>query len=294
MSPIATVVIPTFDHGPLLAYALKSAQRQSLRDIEILVIGDGAPDLIRKLVTTVQNQDSRVIFFDNPKGAGRGEAYRHQALQSAKGYIVCYLSDDDLWLPNHVELMANCLKNCDLAASYGAYLAPLAPVTEASFLLYDITHPYFVNYLQKKTNSLLPLSCVAHRMSTYFKLPEGWSPAPKKIPSDLFMWRKFLAHENIRTGMVFEPTCLHFASAQRSGIALEDRYAELRKMWRNIATRPGAAAVQRQLRDTLLQLMAHYSVKSKPAMISRARAQRHLRKPALLRRSLMKPFSEKS
>jgi hypothetical protein len=38
----ATVVIPTHDHRALLQRSLASAQQQSLPDIELFVIGDGA------------------------------------------------------------------------------------------------------------------------------------------------------------------------------------------------------------------------------------------------------------
>ncbi len=46
----ASVLIPTHDHGPLLQRALASAQRQSVEDIEILVVGDGVPDVTRDIV----------------------------------------------------------------------------------------------------------------------------------------------------------------------------------------------------------------------------------------------------
>ena len=99
MSVKATVVIPTFDHGPLLEYSLASALRQTVPDIEVFIIGDGVPDVTRQIVARAVRQDPRVRFFDNPKGARRGEAHRHRALAEAKGSIVCYLSDDDLGRP---------------------------------------------------------------------------------------------------------------------------------------------------------------------------------------------------
>lgn len=43
----ATVVIPTQDHGPTLRYAVQGALAQTVEDLEILVVGDGAPDVTR-------------------------------------------------------------------------------------------------------------------------------------------------------------------------------------------------------------------------------------------------------
>ena len=66
--------------------------------------------------------DPRVRWFDNPKGPRHGELHRHAALQEARGEIVCYLCDDDLWLPDHVERMRALLD--------GARLRVHAPVLD--------------------------------------------------------------------------------------------------------------------------------------------------------------------
>ena len=92
---LATVLIPTYNHGSLLRYSVASALRQTVRDLEIFIVGDGVPDATREIVAELQH-DPRVRFFDNPKGPRHGELHRHAALRQASGEIVCYLSDDDL------------------------------------------------------------------------------------------------------------------------------------------------------------------------------------------------------
>jgi glycosyltransferase involved in cell wall biosynthesis len=271
MSPIATVVIPTFDHGPLLTFAIRSVQYQTVRNIEILVIGNGVTDVTRKLVTTMQNQDDRIVFFDNHAGSGNGEDHRHEALLTAQGYIVCYLADDDLWLPNHIELMANRLRRCEFAASYSAYLPPVNPIANARFLLYDLTEPSFVEYFANHYN-LLPLSCAGHRLETYLDLEQGWAPPPRRVSSELYMWRKFLTRDGISLGMIYEPTVLHFPAQQRDGSEVEDRFAELRKMWQHISEPSGAYGVQTELRDLLIKLLSHYAAGAGPRFIDRADA----------------------
>lgn len=86
---VATVVIPTFNHGPTLLYSVASALEQTVQDIEVFIIGDGVPDVTREIVGNFIGQDKRVRFFDNPKGPRHGEIYRHQALAEASGEIVC-------------------------------------------------------------------------------------------------------------------------------------------------------------------------------------------------------------
>src|SRR6185437_15846190 len=99
VSTAATVLIPTHDHGRTLLRSVPSALAQTVSELEVFVVGDGVPDETRELMTELAAADNRVRFFDNPKGERHGEAHRHAALQEARGEIVCYLSDDDVWLP---------------------------------------------------------------------------------------------------------------------------------------------------------------------------------------------------
>ena len=72
----ATVLIPTFDHGPMLRYSIPSALEQTIRNIEVFVVGDGVPDVTREIVGQFVRKDERVRFFDNPKGPHR-EFWQH-------------------------------------------------------------------------------------------------------------------------------------------------------------------------------------------------------------------------
>ena len=107
--PVATVVLPTHDHGPLLRLSLGTVQEQTVEDIEIFVIGDGVPDETRELVAEIARGDPRIRFFDNPKGPRNGEIHRAAALAGARGEIVCYQSDDDLWCPDQVAELRDLL-----------------------------------------------------------------------------------------------------------------------------------------------------------------------------------------
>ena len=91
---------PTHDHGRLLFSAARCALDQTVADLELFIVGDGVPDVTREVVAELD--DERVRFFDNPKAPSRGEVLRRAALAEAGGEIVCYLADDDLWMPHHV------------------------------------------------------------------------------------------------------------------------------------------------------------------------------------------------
>ena len=89
----ATVLVPTTKgRGVLLPYSIGSIQQQTIKEIEIFIIGDGVDEATREVIVDLMKVDNRIKFFDNPKGTRRGETYRHKALmEAAKGEIVCYL-----------------------------------------------------------------------------------------------------------------------------------------------------------------------------------------------------------
>src|SRR5439155_22429155 len=117
-------VVPTHDHGPMLRYSLRSVQEQTVGDLEIFVVGDGVPDVTRKLVAALARDDPRIRFFDNPKGPRHGELHRHEALQEARGEIVCYQADDDLWRPDHVAQLQALLSGSDFAHTVALQVEP--------------------------------------------------------------------------------------------------------------------------------------------------------------------------
>ena len=218
----ATVLVPTHDHGPTLLRSVKSALAQTVTDLEVLVVGDGVPDETRKVMAEL-TADPRVRFFDNPKGPRHGELHRHAALQEARGEIVCYLADDDLWLPGHVEEMRRLLAKADFA-----HALPFWIDENGGFhhLRVDLAQPYWRKLLLGGENRI-PLSCGAHTLEAYRRLPAGWRTTPDGTPTDLYMWQQILAAPDIRAVSGTRATVLQFPSLARRIWSEERRLAEL-------------------------------------------------------------------
>lgn len=224
MAPRATVLIPTHDHGLTLRYAVASALAQTVADLEVFVVGDGAPEETRALVTELEKDDDRVRYFDNPKGPRHGEIHRHAALSEASGAIVCYLSDDDLWLPEHVERLSGSLRDADFAHAMTAMIHPDGTVGCSSGNLADVRYR---RRLLSGSSNFVPLSAAAHTLAFYRRLPEGWRTTPSGIWTDLFMWQQILSQPECRAVSVPCPTVAHFPSHQRDGWAIDRRLEEL-------------------------------------------------------------------
>jgi GalNAc5-diNAcBac-PP-undecaprenol beta-1,3-glucosyltransferase len=219
----ATVLVPTHDHGPTLLRSVRSALAQTDVELEVFVVGDGVPDVTRELAAELMGEDDRVRFFDNEKGPRHGELHRHAALAEAAGEIVCYLSDDDLWLPGHVTAMRALLAEHDFA---NALPLRVEPDGSLAAWIVDLSLSSYRELLLSGENRI-PLSCAAHTLEHYRRLPHGWRTAPAGIPSDLYMFQQILAVPDVRAASGANATVLHFASSRRVGNTPEERVAEL-------------------------------------------------------------------
>ncbi|MGH2764536.1 MAG: glycosyltransferase [Actinomycetota bacterium] len=219
----ATVVVPTFDHGPTLERSVPSALAQTVEDIEVFVVGDGVLDATREIVARLSAVDDRVRFFDNPKGPGNGEIHRHAALREASGRVVAYLSDDDLWMPEHLEELERLLADADFAHTYPIRVEPDGSIGDWSV---DLALPWYREAMLAGTN-FVPLVCAGHTLAFYRKLPHGWRTRPDDTWSDLYMWQQILSVPDVRVASGARPTVLHLPSSLRRGWSGERRLKEL-------------------------------------------------------------------
>jgi len=222
----ATIIIPTHNHSNTLKYTLKSALEQTIQDVEIFVIGDGVQDDTRHLMKEFSKRDKRVRFFDHLKGPRHGEIYRHQALNEAKGDIVAYLSDDDLWLPNHLENLSEILQE----GNVGNVLPIIVDQNnQMDILNVDLSIPFYKN-LHLSGLSRIPLSTMGHTLKLYRELPFGWRTTPFPVSTDLYMLQQFLSHPKCCPRSSLFPSVFCFPSRLRTNVSDEKR-GEESKMW---------------------------------------------------------------
>lgn len=250
-TPRATVLIPTFDHGPLLGLAVDSALQQTV-PVEVFIVGDGVPAQHKPFIHALVAREPRVRFFDHPKSARRGEHHRHSALAQARGDIVCYLCDRDLWLPDHVAQLLGLLQQADFAHSLPLHVHP----NTVTFFSVDLEHPTFRDLVLRQGNRI-PLSCAGHTLSFYRRLPEGWSDTPPDVPTDWHMFRKLLMRADCRAASGLLPTALTFPSPPRKSWPPEVRLAELQAWQARLADPAQRAGMVLQLMQRALRWRDH-------------------------------------
>jgi glycosyltransferase involved in cell wall biosynthesis len=98
VSPITSVIIPTYNRWPLVAEAVDSVLAQSFQDIEIIVVDDGSTDGTTNRLAKFAGRLR--LFTTTRQGVA---AARNFGVSQAQGCYVAFLDSDDLWLPGKLE-----------------------------------------------------------------------------------------------------------------------------------------------------------------------------------------------
>jgi len=95
------VVLPTYRRPHTIGSAIRSVLGQTLRDFTLHVVGDGCSAETEAVVRSFD--DPRVHLRAFPKATGFGYVHRNVVLRESGAPYVAYMTDDDLWFPDHLE-----------------------------------------------------------------------------------------------------------------------------------------------------------------------------------------------
>ena len=184
------LIIPTHNHPTCLPLAIASAQRQSIEDVDIVVIGDGVSDDTRDVVMPIQAGDKRVRFLDLPKAIRHGEEYRDAVIRQSTASVISYLGDDDLLFPHHLETMHESIADVDFANPLPIFIMRDGTL---AYLATDLADPASLAWHlhpRVRRNSV-SLTGATHTRDSYLRLPHGWRPAPPGRWTDHYMWEQY-------------------------------------------------------------------------------------------------------
>ena len=114
--PLFSVIIPLFNKEDFIENTLKSVLKQSFCDYEIIIVNDGSTDKSEEIV--LQFNDNRIKYF-HKKNEGVSVA-RNCGIEQSKGNYVAFLDADDLWLPDHLEVLNKLIHNFPEAGLYAS------------------------------------------------------------------------------------------------------------------------------------------------------------------------------
>jgi teichuronic acid biosynthesis glycosyltransferase TuaG len=106
--PTFTVVMPAFNTAAMITAAIETVIKQTRDDWELIVVDDGSTDDTASRVRPFQS-DARIQLVQQENRGLAGA--RNTAIRHARGRYLSMFDSDDLWMPNHLEVMATVLDN---------------------------------------------------------------------------------------------------------------------------------------------------------------------------------------
>jgi glycosyltransferase involved in cell wall biosynthesis len=116
-APLISIVLPTQNRLALLRDALASVCAQSYRNWEAIVINDGGEDIAPVLRSLPAAAAAKMIALRSPQAEGQARA-RNRGVAAARGDIVAFLDDDDLYKPGHLAQLVDGLRKSGAAVGY--------------------------------------------------------------------------------------------------------------------------------------------------------------------------------
>ena len=242
--PRATVIIAAYNWSSVLPFSIGRALRQTIEDIEVLVIGDCCTDDSEDVVEAIQ--DSRVKWINLPQRYGHQSGPNNEGLRRASAPVVFYLGHDDLWFPHHVAcLLKEIEAGVDISHGLIVRVAPDGRLTM-------VPRPGPLG-----AHSVVPPSAVAHRLSLANRWG-GWCDyRESSLMPELELLERYRSAGAV-VGSVNRITTVKISAALRPGVYLTRPCHEQEAWSHRIQT-------EADMEATLMgELMAQYVVKYGP------------------------------
>jgi glycosyltransferase involved in cell wall biosynthesis len=118
INPFFSVILTTYNRQDLLPEAVQSVLLQTFGDFELIIVDDGSTDNTRNIVKEFSDKRIKFISQEN-KGAGSA---RNTGIKNSNGKFICFLDDDDQYLPVHLETLRSViLENNSAIAMYRTF-----------------------------------------------------------------------------------------------------------------------------------------------------------------------------
>lgn len=122
-NPKVSIIVPVHNVEEYLDQCINSILKQSLFEIELILVDDGSSDRSFEIIKKYESKDKRVVYIHNKYASGNSGTPRNQALMKAKGEYVAFVDSDD-WIDENMLqdlYTAAIYQDADIATSSGFY-----------------------------------------------------------------------------------------------------------------------------------------------------------------------------
>src|SRR6185369_15345215 len=208
MKPSVSIITPAYNAALLIPQTIESAQSQTFRDWEMLIVDDCSTDDTCAVVERYAVSDPRIHLLRQPENGGTARA-RNAALKAASGRYIAFLDSDDKWLPEKLEHQLAFMAENGAAFSYTQYRRFSE---ESGYLGGVISVPRSFSYHQLLKNT--GIACLTVMIDTKITGP---LEMPLVRYEDSALWLKLLKRGIVAQGLMEDLARYRVSKASYSG-----------------------------------------------------------------------------
>ena len=212
MSPLVSVIIPSYNHEKFLMERIDSVLNQTFQDFELIILDDLSPDNSQEIIESYRAHPKVSQIIYNEKNSGSTFFQWNKAVLSiAKGEFIWIAESDDVADPKFLETLVPMLQQNSevvLAYSQSAKMDSEGKITGSwSEWTQDLVEGNYFNdsfqmngqeYIEKfliHKNTIPNASAVLFRRKTYAEI--GGAVVDMKTNGDWGLWFKMLMEGDI-------------------------------------------------------------------------------------------------
>ena len=112
MNKLVSIIITTYNRLALLQKALKSAQKQSYQNIEIIIVDSSDNTDTQNYISQYKN-----IMYAH-SGINHPNVLRNLGMQCSNGEWIAFLDDDDTWNEDKINQQVQCFQNNNIGLCF--------------------------------------------------------------------------------------------------------------------------------------------------------------------------------
>ena len=122
--PKISVFLPIYNKEKYVKRSIRSIQKQTLKEIEIIPVNDGSTDKSLEILKELSKKDRRIIIINNNKNHGLLYSRAMGILRSKGEYLLCLDPDDEYQGPSNFKYLYNRAKslNVDIIKFFILYI----------------------------------------------------------------------------------------------------------------------------------------------------------------------------
>ncbi len=258
--PSVVVVIPFYNGADFIERAVHSVFDQTMPAHEVMVVNDGSrPEERAALGALAERYPFRIIDKEN---GGQGSA-RNAGVAASSAQYICFLDQDDFYLPNHIEILCKAIPRDD--ARFGFVYADLYEADAAGQVVrtslvkeHAKDHPKRSIFdMLRNDMFVLPSAALVSRVA--FDAVDGFDPQFMGYEDDDLFLRVFRAgYSNYFVDRPVTVWCIHTESTSFSIRMVRSRFYYFKKLVASFPDEPRRGRFF--LRDSLMPRFGRFFV----------------------------------